>query len=186
MRQTKKIYRSNFTKAQKEDYDRLINKGVDITPFEYKNLLTDIRETNKIIRSRKNALIIKENLYTTNLGNVIRDWNDITRLKKRLANKMETRRQSPGEINFFLRERLCKNLELLFGNTLGIEKLTDVELRRFLDDPLYRKFNALLYATYDGEESVNNSKIGREIKEILYLTGKTIDSVIEDVASHGK
>lgn len=186
MQQTKKIYRSSFTKGQKEDYDKLINKGVEITPFEYKNLLIDIRETNKIIRSRKNKLIIKENLYTTKLGNVIRDWNDITKLKKRLAKKMETRTQSPDEINFSLRNQLYTNLELMFGNTLGIEKLNNAELRRFLVNPLYRKFNGLLYAIYNNEESINNSKIGREIKEILYLTGKTIDTVTNDVASYRK
>lgn len=180
MRQ-KTVYRSNLTKNQREDYNKLISKGVEITPLQYKNLLKDIRETNKIIRTRKNQLILKENLYTTKLANVIRDFEDITKLSKRLAIKLETRRQSASDINVMLRDRLYTNLKLLFGSTLGTEELSDKELRNFLDDPLYKKFNGLMYAIYDTEEQINNSKIGRDIKEILYLTGKTIDSIIDDV-----
>lgn len=184
MLRTKKIYRSNLTKNQRKDYDKLISKGVEITPFEYKNLIKSIKETNKVIRARKDQLIIKENLYTTKLGNVIRNFEDIAKLNKRLATKLMTRRQTASDINFMLRERLYTNLELLFGTTLGIEELSDNQLRKFLDDPLYKKFNGLLYAIYETEEQINNSKIGREIKELLYLTGKTIGIVINDVASY--
>lgn len=182
----KKVYLSSFTSRQFFDYNALEQRGVLVTPFEYKNLIKDIKTANKIIKARSKDVLVKEAKFTTNLSLVIRTTQDILGLKKKLGRIFETRNMSAAELNSSLRANLVHNVELLFGDSLNLEMLTDEELKRFLSDPLYKKFNNLLYAYYTDEESINNSKIGKSIKNILYLAGREIDVIISDIGGHAK
>lgn len=180
-----KLYRSNLTARQKQQYDLLIARGVQTTPFAIRQISRSIRKANK--KAKETAGTLSElKTITQDYAKFIHNQTEYKKFLKRISQRVHLSKDQIAAVSNYNREKLIQKVKDVVGSDLGLSRLTNDEIAKLMKDPAYRRFKSFMYGDTDPKTAQDAIDKNIEMFEDWANTKGDLQAVINDIASYHK
>lgn len=180
-----KLYRSNLTVRQKQQYDLLVSRGVQTTPLAIRQISRSIRKANKKAKETLGTLAELKTL-SQDYAKFIHNQAEYKNFLKRISQRVHLSKEQIASVSNYNRERLIQKVKDVVGNDLGLARLTNDEIAKLMKDPAYRRFKTFMYGDTDPKTSQDALDKNIEMFEDWANTKGDLQAVINDIASYHK